>query len=375
VLGHFAPLGAATFPAAAGLFAGPVVRYGWSGVDLFFVLSGLLIGRQLWREYARTGGVDAWAFVLRRGFRIWPLYFAAALVSPFFSGRWTFAWSDWAFLSNYVHGHVSGGWSLSTEEQFYVVAPLLLVLGRRALTPRRWLTVLPLLLVGVEAARWATAQRLLGAGVPVLEAKRLMYYPFHLHNEGLVVGLAIALVSVLAPTWLAGDPRFRGRTAVAVGAALAAAAALYRVSDVVFPFLALALVYGAAVVGLLGFGLARSAPVRPRVFYTISRLSFGMYLNHFAVLRWLAPPLARLARAGGRPRVRRRGARPRAHGRLLGGARRRHVRPHRAAVPRDARARAATPRQHAGRRARGRRQDRRDGAAGRLSARAPRAGA
>src|SRR5947208_2818681 len=45
----------------------PVVRAGWVGADLFYVLSGYLIGRQLWRELARRGTVALGRFVLRRG--------------------------------------------------------------------------------------------------------------------------------------------------------------------------------------------------------------------------------------------------------------------------------------------------------------------
>ena len=51
-------------------------RYGWTGVDLFFVLSGFLIGRQLQRELQRTDSVRVPRFLLRRGLRIWPLYVA-----------------------------------------------------------------------------------------------------------------------------------------------------------------------------------------------------------------------------------------------------------------------------------------------------------
>ncbi len=53
----------------------PLVTGGRVGVDLFFVLSGYLIGGQIWRELSKTGTVDMPRFLLRRGLRIWPLYF------------------------------------------------------------------------------------------------------------------------------------------------------------------------------------------------------------------------------------------------------------------------------------------------------------
>src|SRR5436305_13199738 len=56
----------------------PVFYWSWTGVDLFFVLSGALIGSQLWKELQRTGHIRIGRFLLRRGFRIWPLYFSLA---------------------------------------------------------------------------------------------------------------------------------------------------------------------------------------------------------------------------------------------------------------------------------------------------------
>src|ERR1017187_5364664 len=53
----------------------PFVQNGWIGVDLFFILSGFFIGGQLWKELRDRGSIAVGRFVLRRGFRIWPLYF------------------------------------------------------------------------------------------------------------------------------------------------------------------------------------------------------------------------------------------------------------------------------------------------------------
>ena len=51
--------------------------FGWSGVDLFFVLSGYLIANKLFEDVARTGNVRIWAFYLNRVFRILPAYLVA----------------------------------------------------------------------------------------------------------------------------------------------------------------------------------------------------------------------------------------------------------------------------------------------------------
>jgi len=48
---------------------------GWTGVDLFFVLSGFLVGGLLFKEIRVSGRLNAKRFLVRRGFKIWPAYF------------------------------------------------------------------------------------------------------------------------------------------------------------------------------------------------------------------------------------------------------------------------------------------------------------
>src|SRR4026209_1924186 len=51
-----------------------LARGGWSGVDLFFVLSGFLVSGLIFREYKTTGDFDASRFLIRRGFKIYPAF-------------------------------------------------------------------------------------------------------------------------------------------------------------------------------------------------------------------------------------------------------------------------------------------------------------
>ena len=91
----------------------PFVYYGWSGVDLFFVLSGFLIGGQLWKQLYAQGNIEIGRFILRRGYRIWPLYYAFILVV----GGLTLAVGkpvrgflvDIFCISNYFHHKIAGG--------------------------------------------------------------------------------------------------------------------------------------------------------------------------------------------------------------------------------------------------------------------------
>ena len=293
---HFAELEKIEFPTLSGVFDSPAFRFGWTGVDLFFVLSGFLIGRQLWREFERSGTIDVKRFVLRRGFRIWPLYLAFIIISPALTNTWHYRWGDWVFLSNYGGGRVEGGWSLSTEEQFYIIAPLAIVLLARWVGLRGWLRLIPLAIAGTIVARIVTAHSLLARGLDPVAVKNAMYTPFHLHSAGLLIGLLAALVSVLRPEWFFGKRSilrsplpYLGFTAILLGIALR------EYDNIVFPFLALGLIFGGLMVVLIPWQAGPLGVFRATPFYTLSRLSYGMYLNHLAVLRWITPAVSRAA--------------------------------------------------------------------------------
>lgn len=85
----------------------PVVTGGRAGVDLFFVLSGYLIGGQLWREPGKRGSVDVGRFMLRRIFRIWPLFFFV-LVTLFLPPGQS-AWRGWSDLTSHRSANPGGG--------------------------------------------------------------------------------------------------------------------------------------------------------------------------------------------------------------------------------------------------------------------------
>lgn len=115
------------------------LQAGGFGVDLFFALSSYLITRLLLKELEQFGSLDLKRFYLRRTLRIWPLYFffliTASLVVPLllpkeelsapyligyslFSGNWIVG------ALGYPSSVAAPLWSVSIEEQFYLVWPL-----------------------------------------------------------------------------------------------------------------------------------------------------------------------------------------------------------------------------------------------------------
>lgn len=119
---------------------------GFLGVDFFFVISGFLITTLLLRERLRTGAISLQGFYWRRALRILPLYLLivtsvgayTVLIKqdPGAAELWPFYY---IFLANFLVGDISllsPTWSLSVEEQYYVLWPLLLILlPHRALLP------------------------------------------------------------------------------------------------------------------------------------------------------------------------------------------------------------------------------------------------
>ncbi len=109
------------------------MKQGSRGVSVFFFLSGYLITSRLKAEYDRTGHIDLKRFYLRRFFRLMPAAWTFLAVVWILSPQVTLGEIRAAvfFYRNYYAGSVLCGhfWSLSVEEQFYLVWPALVVLA------------------------------------------------------------------------------------------------------------------------------------------------------------------------------------------------------------------------------------------------------
>lgn len=113
-------------------------KFGWTGVDLFFVLSGFLISGQLFKEMENKGEISLKAFYIKRFFRIIPTYIFTLFLYftlPFFREREALPplWKFITFTQNYGldvidRGTFSHAWSLCIEEQFYCILPLFLLI-------------------------------------------------------------------------------------------------------------------------------------------------------------------------------------------------------------------------------------------------------
>jgi peptidoglycan/LPS O-acetylase OafA/YrhL len=189
---------------------GRVDRFGWIGVDLFFVLSGYLIGGQLLAPLARDQHIKLGRFFTRRALRIMPAYFVT-LAIYFLLPSWReypdMAQPLWKFLLSVQNIALHGGtafshaWSLAVEDQFYLALPfLLLFLCRR---PRAAIIIPCLIIFGGIALRAFLAARnpSVDGGVSFRGFQAWIYYPTWTRLDPLVFGVALAATEKFRPIW------------------------------------------------------------------------------------------------------------------------------------------------------------------------------
>ena len=266
-----------------------LVFMGGYGVDLFFALSAYLLTRLFLRERTATGGIDVRSFYVRRILRIWPLYFFfVALIAclGFFSPRFfavepAYLLSLVMFVANFfpmmagpfpARG-LSILWSVSVEEQFYLLWPQVI---RRATTMRA---------ARLCALAMFTASTL-ALGVPRISGHQMPDVSgntfFRLHS--FAVGILIGTIphSGLARMRLASRLLL-----TAGGLTLWFLAAQY--SEIPFPksalqmmlgYPAIALGAGAFLLAALGTSAAHPRVAANRALVYLGRISYGLYVYH-----------------------------------------------------------------------------------------------
>ncbi|WP_137157489.1 acyltransferase [Rhizobium sp. FKL33] len=193
-----------------------VRNYAWLGVDIFFVLSGYLIGTQLFKEIGAAGRIDFKSFYLRRAFRIFPAFFVVLAAYALFpivrdSANMQPLWSFATFTVNFGFDPREGNafsqaWSLCVEEHFYLILPLLLLAfrGRLGMKTTLWL-VASLVATGiiVRFALWEGEVRQLVEAAKFREAfavyLRDVYYPSYTRIDGLLFGVLLAAARFYKP--------------------------------------------------------------------------------------------------------------------------------------------------------------------------------
>jgi len=290
-----------------------VTAAGWTGVQLFFVLSGFLITGILLDSKGKSSYFRS--FYIRRILRIFPLYYAVIaitiLVAPrlAWSPAWAAAvreghpWAYWLYVQNWVtssHGidALSHTWSLAVEEQFYLAWPLIVWCSTPVTLGRLCIAAM----VGTPFIRLGL--RLAGLGPDPA-------YVFTVARwDALAAGALIAILvrDARGRQWLA---RWRGRVTGLAGLAVVALA----VAERGFHSFALWVqVIGQSLVALLSATLiAYAVDGEPRVptriqawlskdwLRTAGKYSYAMYLFHQPIQQFLTPLLGEAVRGPDTP--------------------------------------------------------------------------
>lgn len=246
-----------------------VTGVGWCGVDLFFVLSGYLITRNLLADDAdgRLG-----RFWFRRALRILPAYLMLLAGAALLGHRPDLA--CWTFLANWAavdRGTLDHLWSLSVEEQFYLVWPLAVTF-----LPRRRLVVAAVLVI---------------AAAPVL---RLFLGPMHAYRwtparaDALLMGAMLALSPTMRLPWRAIAA---GCVLVLGGIALIVKGLLWSHPLVQGPGYSAIALFFASIIGMGGSTAWLRAPLETRWLRSVGRVSYGMYLVHWPIVKSAWPYL------------------------------------------------------------------------------------
>ncbi len=292
----------------------PVGSMGWLGVDLFFVLSGYLIGSQILRPLASGRILHVADFYRRRAYRILPAYLVVVALylfvpqwreEPNLPAAWkllTFTANLWMnYPAERAFSHV---WSLCMEEHFYLLLPLIILLFARLHRTFATVAMFVLSLAACVGARWWMlhhAVLTLPEDTQWIGMMKRIYYPTYSRLDGLLCGLALATCRMFRPSWWHRVAPHGNVLLLAGLLTLAGGMATFHFDYASTD--APAGLIGGFLVASLGFTLCVAAAVCPRGVLTrrlpgaqtIAALAFSLYLTHKAVahvagrlLPWLA---------------------------------------------------------------------------------------
>ena len=290
---------------------GVVGKVGWAGVDLFFVLSGYLIGNQLLAPAARGEPLALKTFFVRRLLRTLPNYYVVLAVYWLFPGRplggssMAEPWRFLTFTQNFglAYGQTfTHSWSLCIEEQFYLLLPLVVLALARLGFPVRlaW----GLLVGGIVAGMATRAAAYALNGHDAFAAE--VYYSSFCRADELLPGVAIALLRNFHPHAFA---RLLRHANALCAAGLAASVGILTCIHLDWPVTSVTSTFGFSLLAI-GFALMACAALSPACILNridipgasqLALWSYAVYLVHKPVFMALRPQLERLHIDGGAP--------------------------------------------------------------------------
>jgi peptidoglycan/LPS O-acetylase OafA/YrhL len=291
------------------------VQDGWIALEFFFVLSGFLITANLLADMDRSFGEYLVRFYWRRVLRTFPAYFGFLLicVAVYFCVRLPQGflgalpslatyWYNFKLLagsdqSSLVFGHL---WSMSVEEQFYLVWPLLVFVLRGANLRR----VIIAIVVLIPLLRLATFGYFHLKGLSDLQTTLIFYFTTPFHVDAFSVGAAIACFRLteleLKPHWVflgGGCALLLGLVNMWIGQNLYNLTPGLSFGYPIFLLQNRQFLWAYSVIDALAAALIVSASQQNRLqrfcenrfLWHLGRISYGFYIVHMPILYLLKP--------------------------------------------------------------------------------------
>ena len=285
-------------------------KFGWTGVDLFFVLSGFLIAGQLFSAVAKGKPIPLREFFTKRFFRIIPpflvvlfIYFAFPYAREW--GKPSPLWRYLTFTLNFnldlkKYSTFSHAWSLCVEEQFYLILPLCFWLFTyfKAGTKAVYLIAF-LFIAGFVLRIWCWDNQvapLISSGNMRALWNQYVYYPTYNRLDGLLTGVSIAGLFTFYPQIKNWANRYN--VLLMLTGLLGLVAAYFVCADResfntgTYGFLVVSLAYGLILAAFVSPAniLYR---VKSKVTSLIATLSYSLYLVHKIVIHLTQTLLAK----------------------------------------------------------------------------------
>ena len=288
---------------------GWVGEVGWAGVDLFFALSGYLIGNQIFAALKTEAGLSLKSFYARRLLRTLPNYLVVLAI--YF--LWPAVGEDaplaplWRYLTFTQNLGLAPGtafshsWSLAVEEQFYLLLPVLALIGTALQMKLRlhirhaWIFIACVILAGMLLRAWLWIGHVDAHKYGIYFYYKLIYYASLCRLDELVAGVALALLRNRHPEQWTRITAHGNHSLLAGLVIIGATFWLFLDNHYGFK----ATVFGYPLLGL-GFGLLILAALSERSLLRDLRVpgagplavwSYAIYLTHRGVGEIAAPKL------------------------------------------------------------------------------------
>jgi peptidoglycan/LPS O-acetylase OafA/YrhL len=280
---------------------GFITKFGWTGVDLFFVLSGFLISVQLFIQIQKGQPISFKQFFLKRFFRIVPAFLLVVglyFIFPFFREKESLPplWKFLTFTQNFGlnikdFGTFSHAWSLCVEEHFYLFLPTTLAFLQfvKIINKSYWLLI-GFFLVGF-ILRIYSFNHLYLSTISLPDSSiywyQYVYYPTYNRLDGLLIGVAIAGIYTFYPsTW----EKISTYGNLSIGLGIAILTLSYWLcydqktfSSSIFGFPVIAIGYGFLVIGAISPS-SFLYQFNSKSFSLIATLSYALYLVHKGII-------------------------------------------------------------------------------------------